>query len=245
MAQQHKDAHPDTLAQLESLGDRLARWVSANPVIVLGTAAAILLIAAGIGGTRAWRASSANEASAALATLQREYVTAMGGEAGELEAPEPANPETARQVRTDFVERFASFAREHPGTPAQALAALDASRIYEALGAPEPAREIVQEAADDLPADSAVRGVVLRRLAVLAEGAGDYEAAARAHLAAADTPGYPLRLDALADAARCWAEAGKPDEALAIFALLQSEAPEHQLPPHVQARLAELQAGAR
>jgi tetratricopeptide (TPR) repeat protein len=242
LAQHHKDAHPDTLAQLESLGDRLVHWVSANPALVLGTAAAILLVAAAIGGTRAWRASSANEASAQLAALERQYIEGMGGEATDLEAPEPANPETARQVRTDFVERFASFAREHEGTPAQALAALEASRIYEALEAPEKAREIVQEAVNALPADSPIRGVALRRIAGLAEAAGDFEAAALAHVAAADTPGYPLRFDALADAARCWAEAAKPDEALAIFARIQTEAPDYRLPPHVQARLAELQA---
>lgn len=245
MAQHHKDAHPDTLAQLESLGDRLAHWVSANPLIVLGTAGAILLIAAGLGGARAWRASSANEASAALATIQREYVTAMGGESLGAEVPEPANPETARQVRTDFVERFARFAREHEGTPAQALAALEASRIYEALGAPEPARAIVQSAADALPEDSPMRGVVLQRVAALAEAAGDYEAAARAHLAAADTPGYPLRSEALADAARTWADAGRPDEALALYARLQVEAPDYRMPPYIQARLAELHAGAQ
>jgi hypothetical protein len=245
LAQHHKDAHPDTLAQLQSLGDRLTHWVSANPALVLGTAAAILLVAAAIGGTRAWQASSADQASAELAALQAQYVQAMGGEATDLEAPEPANPETARQVRTDYVERFASFAREHEGTPAQALAALEASRIYEALGAPEKAREVVQEAANALPDDSAIRGVALRRAAVLAEGAGDFEAAALAHLAAADTPGYPLRLAALADAARSWAEAAKPDEALALYARIESEAPDYQIPPHVEARLAELQARAR
>ncbi|HSJ95651.1 MAG TPA: hypothetical protein VLC53_01180, partial [Myxococcota bacterium] len=134
MAQHSKKAPADTLAQLESLGDRLIGWVSSNPALVLGTAVAILLVAATIGGTRAWRNSAADEASAGLAAIQREYVMAMGGEATDMEAPEPANPETARQVRTEYVERFASFAREHAGTPAQALAALEASRIYEALG---------------------------------------------------------------------------------------------------------------
>lgn len=242
MAQHHKDAHPDTLAQIESLGDRLIHWVSANPALVLGAAAAVLLVAAAIGGTRAWQASSENEASAQLAALERQYIESMGGEATDLEAPEPANPETARTVRTEFVERFASFAREHEGTPAQALAALEASRIYEALGAPDKAQEIVQEAVNALPSDSPIRGVALRRLAGLAETAGDFEAAALAHVAAADTPGYPLRFDALADAARCWAEAAKPDEALALFARIQTEAPDYRLPPHVQARLAELQA---
>jgi tetratricopeptide (TPR) repeat protein len=242
VAQHSKDAPADTLEQLQSLGDRLVGWVSANPALVLGTAAAILLVAASIGGVRAWRGSAADSASAALATIQREYLAAMGAEPGSIEAPEPANPETARQVRTDFVERFASFAKEHEGTPAQALAALEASQLYEDLGASDQALAVVQEAAAALPADSAIRGVALRRVASLAETAGDYEAAAQAHLAAADTPGYPLRYDALADAARCWAEAAKTDEALALYARLQSEAPEYQLPPHVRARLAELEA---
>lgn len=242
MTQHRKDAPADTLEQLESLGDRLVGWVGANPAVVLGTAAVILLVAAGIGGVRAWRSSSADAASTALAAIQSEYIEKMGGQAGSTVAPEPANPETARQVRTEFVERFATFARDHAGTPAQALAALEASELYEALGAPDKAREIVQEAAAALPSDSPIRGVVLRRAAVLAEGAGDFEAAAKAHLAAADAPGYPLRIEALADAARCWAEAAKTDEALAIYAKIESEAPDYKLPPHVRARLAELQA---
>lgn len=235
---------PDTLAQLESLGDQLVRWVSANPLPVLGTALAILLVAAVAGGVSAWRTSRDEKASAELTALQHAYVTAMGGEATALEAPEPANPETARQVRTEYVERFVSFARAHAGTPAQALAALEASRIYEALDAPDQAREVLQEAANELPDDSAVRAVVLRRLAVLAEAAGDYEAAAMANVAAANTPGYPQRLDALADAARCWAEAAKPDEALALYARLKSEASpdQYRVPPHIEARLAELEA---
>lgn len=242
MTQKH--APTDALERLESLGDRLMSWVSTNPLIVLGTAALILLVAAGIGGVRAWRSSSANAASAELAIIQTEYLVAMGGEAGDTTIPEPANPDTARQVRTTFVERFASFSREHAGGSAQVLAALEASRIYEALGAAEPAREILQTAADAQPANSPIRAVALRRLAVLAEGAGDLEAAARAQLAAADTPDYPLRLAALADAARIWAEAGRPDQALALRARIRSEAPDHQLPPHLEARLAELEARA-
>jgi predicted negative regulator of RcsB-dependent stress response len=219
LAQKH--APSDTLEQLESIGDRLMGWVSANPALVLGTAALILLTAAGIGGVRAWRSSSADAASAALAAIQNEYVLAMGGEAGDSTVPEPANPETARQVRTTFVERFASFAREHTGTPAQVLAALEASRIYEALGEEEPARDILQTAADAQPAGSPIRAVALRRLAALYETAGEFEAAAQS-----------------------WAEANRPDEALALFARIRSEAPDYRLSPHVQARLAELQAAA-
>lgn len=244
MAQHRKEAPADTLEQLQSLGDRLMHWVAANPVVVLGTAAIVLVVAASIGGVRAWRDSTAEQASAAIAALHSEYVVAMGGEATDLDAPEPANPETGRRVRTEYVERFASSAREYAGTPAQALAALEASTIYESLGAPDQAREIVQQAVDGLPADSPVRAVAQRRIAALREGTGDYAGAAQAHLAAADTPGYPLRLDALGDAARCQAEAGNTSEALALFARIQSEAPEHRLSPPLQARLSELQAQA-
>ncbi len=242
MAQHRKNAPTDTLEQLESLSDRLVRWLSDNPLLILGTAGVILVTAASIGGLRAWRSSAADEASAQVAQVRSEYVVAMGGSATDLIAPEPANPETARQIRTDYVERFVKIIEEHAGTPAQALAALDASQIFEELGATDRAREIVERTVADLPTSSPVRAVAQRRVAVLHEANGDFEAAARAHAAAAEAPGYPLRFDALADAARCWADAGNRQEALAVFARIQGEAPEYRLAPHLEARLSELQA---
>jgi len=242
LAQHRKNAPTDTLEQLESLSDRLVRWLSDNPLLILGTAGVILVTAASIGGLRAWRSSAADEASAQVAQVRSEYVVAMGGSATDLTPPEPANPETARQIRTKTVERFVKVVEEHPGTPAQALAALDASQIFEELGATDRAREIVERAVADLPASSPIRAFAQRRIAVLREADGDFEAAARAHAAAAEAPGYPLRFDALADAARCWAEAGNTQEALAAFARIQGEAPDYRLAPHLEARLAELQA---
>ncbi len=242
MAQHRKHAPTDTFEQLESISDRLVRWLSDNPLLILGTAGVILVTAASIGGVRAWRSSAADAASAQVAQVRSEYVVAMGGSATDLTAPEPANPETARQIRTDYVERFVKIVEEHPGTPAQALAALDASQIFEELGATDRAREIVERAVADLSKSSPIRAVAQRRIAVLHEANGDFEAAARAHAAAAEAPGYPLRFDALADAARCWAEAGNTQEALAVFARIQAEAPEYRLAPHLQARLAELRA---
>jgi tetratricopeptide (TPR) repeat protein len=242
LAQHRKNTPTDTLEQLESLSDRLVRWISANPLLILGTAAAILLAAASIGGLRAWRSSAADAAAEQVARVRSEYVVAMGGSGLDTTVPEPANPETARQIRADYVERFVKVVDEHSGTPAQALAALEASRIFEELGATDRAREIVEQAISDLPTASPVRAVALRRVAVLREAEGDFEAAARAHAAAAEAPGYPLRFDALADAARCWAEAGNAAEAVAVFARLQGEAPEFRLPPYLESRLTELQA---
>lgn len=240
----HRDQPHDALEQLESLGDRLLTWVSTNPLVVLGTAALILATAAAIGGYRAWQGSREDAASAELTAIRSEYVQAMGGEALDLEVPEPANPETARQARSDFVKRLEAFVAAHRGTASAHLAALEASRVHEELGQPVPALEVLEAAAKELSADDAMAGVVHSRIAVLHEKAGDFAAAAQAYEAAAEADRYPLRHEALAAAARAWAEAGRRDEALAAWQRLQAEAPGTQVMPHVRARLEEMARSA-
>jgi tetratricopeptide (TPR) repeat protein len=242
LVQQRHDEPADRLEELESLGERLMQWVGANPVIVLTTAGLILLLAAGVGGWRAYEHSRADKASAALAKLQGDFVTAMGGKPTDVEVPEPANPETARTVRTDFADRFLALAEDWRGTATGALALLQAGQLYEQLGNRERALELWSQAAANTPSDSPALGVIQSRIGHLQEDRGDFDAAARAHEAAAAVPGFPLYADALADAARCWAEAGKPTEALAAYQRLKTDSPEHPLAPHVEARLAELEA---
>ena len=232
----------DTLEELESLGERLLHWVEANPVLVLTVAGAILLAAAGFGGWRAWQGSRADKASSALAELRAQYVVAMGGTANDAKVPEPANPETARSVRTEYVARFVELSRAHAGTAAAALGQLEASTIYEELGHPEKALEVLQEGVAAQPASSTVRGILEARIGQLQENAGQLEAAAQSYEAAGAIPSYPLRSEALGAAARCWADAGKPDQALAVYAKLQSETPDAKLEPYIEARLKELQA---
>jgi tetratricopeptide (TPR) repeat protein len=242
---QRRDAPHDTLEQIQSAGDRLAHWVASRPRLVLGIGGAVLLAAAATGGYLTWRESRGDAASSALGRVQREYVVAMGGQPGDMDAPEPANPETARTVRNDFVQRFLTVARDHGGTPTAALASLEASEIYHALGAPDQALETLHAAADAQPDDSPVRAVVLTRMAGLHEADGDFAEAARAHQAAAEIESYPLRYAALGDAARCWAEAGDAAAALAAFERLRAEAPETPLAPYVEARLSELRNEAK
>ena len=66
-----------------------------------------------------------------------------------------------------------------------------------------------------------------------------------AHEKAGDTEEMPTRFQALGDAARCFAEAGEVERALAIFERIETEAPEASLPPHTKARLLELRAASR
>lgn len=242
MTQQRKDAPADTLEELESLGERLAQWVGANPAIVLATAAVILLLAAAIGGYRAYSHSRVEKASAALAAIRSEFVTAMGGKPTDAEVPEPANPETARSIRTDFAQRYVSLADDWSGTPTSPLALLEAGQIYDQIGNRDKALELWTRAVTGAPAQSPVVGVIQSRIGHLQEDLGNAEAAAQAHEAAAAVPGYPLRIDALADAARTWADAGKPERAIELYRKIRADAPETQLAPHVEARMQELEA---
>lgn len=242
MAQHRKNEPADTLAELESLGDRFAQWLGANPGPVLAMLGVVLLSAAAIGGYRAYSHSRADRASAALAKLEDELVVAMGGKPSDLSVPEPANPETARTVRTEFTDRYIALAKDWDGTATAALALLEAGQLQERLGNRDRALELWTQAAGSAPKDSPAFGVIQSRIGHLQEDLGDLEAAARAHEAAASIAGFPLRAEALSDAARCWAQAGKPEQALAVFQRLKTEAPEFHLEPHVEAQLLELEA---
>jgi tetratricopeptide (TPR) repeat protein len=242
LAQHRKDQPADTLEELESIGERLAQWVGGNPVIVLSIAGAILLAAASYGGYRTWSHSQANSGSAALATVHGDFVAAMGGKPTDVDIPEPANPETAKAVRTEYADKYLAVAKEWSGSAAGALALVEAGQIFAKLGDTDRALETFQQAATEAPAGSPIRAVIESRVGHLLETKGDFEAAARAHEAAAAIPDFPLRDDALADAARCWAEAGKPDQALAIYQRLKASSPDLELAPHVEARLEELEA---
>src|SRR6185436_17445770 len=102
----------------------------------------------------------------------------MGGKPTDLEIPEPANPETARTVRTTFAERYDALAKEWSDTPAGGLALLEAGRLHEQLGNPDRALEIWTEAIGKLPADSAALGILRTRIAHIQEEKGELEAAA-------------------------------------------------------------------
>ena len=86
----------ETLQEIESVFDRLARWAAANPRQVLGLLGAILLVTAALSLWSWARERSETRASAAVAQVQTEYLSAMGAAPGSYEVVEPANPETAR-----------------------------------------------------------------------------------------------------------------------------------------------------
>lgn len=241
MARRSKDPQ-DTLEELESLGKGLAGWVQEHGLVLAGVAVGILVVAAAVGAATSWRQSQSDEASAAVADLRREFVIAMGGTANQVEIPEPANPERAREIREEYAGRFAEVARAYAGHGAAALAALEAGGLYLTLDFPDRALDLWKEAARAADDDSAIRALLEVRVGRLLEDVARFEDAARAHEVAASVESYPLRAHSLADAARCWLAADKPAEALRIYDQVQADFPDASLPDYVLGRLRQLKA---
>ncbi len=169
----------------------------------------------------------------------------MGGSPNQVEIPEPANPERAREIREEFAGRFAEVARAYAGHGAAALAALEAGGLYLTLEFPDRALDLWQEAARATDDDSALRALLEVRVGRLLEDAGRFDEAARAHEVAAAIESYPLRAHSLGDAARCWLAANQPDEALRVYDQLENEFPNAQIPDYVRGRLRRLKVERR
>jgi predicted negative regulator of RcsB-dependent stress response len=238
-----QDSAAQTLDALESRGDQLAEWIGSNPLIIMGVAGAILLVVGVYGLMSSRTESSQNTASLELSELQSEYREAMGASPEDVDIVEPANPETALQVRTEYVERFRELAASHSGTSVGALAALEEADLQQATDNVGEAIATLDVSLAQLAANEVLRGVLLSRKATLQEASGAWSEAAETFELAAAVESYPLRYGALAEAARCFAEAGMVDRALGAFARIEAEAPEQKLPEHIESRLRELKLG--
>ncbi len=239
MAKQRPAA--DVFDEFESSAERLADWVRRH-ALVLGVG--LLAVIAGVWGAQLWlRAGEAREgaASAALAEVRGEYLIAMGGDPGSFEPPELANPEAARQIRTEFAERFRGVANAHGGTVSGTLASLQALELGETE--PEATLAGLEAALETAPDNPTLRAIVLQRIAQTHEAAGRLAEAAAAYESAGAIAAFPLHVFALAEAARCYADAGEPERALALYDRIEAEAPDFALPDHHRMLRRELLAG--
>lgn len=238
------DSAAVTLDEIQSLGDRLAEWVSTNSTLVLGAGVGILVIAGAIGLVRSSQTTALEEASTALARVDVEFREAMGAPAEAVEIVEPANPQTALSARTRFLEMYREVAEAHAGTPVEALAWLEVGSLQAALGRPEAAIATWQQAADRTDPGAPSRALLLSRIAAEHEAAEQWLEAAKAYEAAGAITEYPLRFAALSAAARCYIEAAEHQLALAIFDRIETDAPTYVVPDVTRARLLELRAVA-
>jgi predicted negative regulator of RcsB-dependent stress response len=235
----------ETLQEIESVFDRLARWAAENPQQVLAILGAILAVAAAVSIAKWHGERRETRASAAVARVQGAYLDAMGATPGSFELMELANPEAAKRVRLEYIERFGEVADQHGGTAAGVSARLQVASLQEQIGESEAALASLESAAREAAGGSALRGLALVRLGRALEARTRWEEAAQAYEKAGGIEAMPTRIQALGDAARCFAEAGDAARAVAIFERIENEAPDAALPAHVRARLRELQFQSR
>lgn len=222
--------------------DRASNWVGENPLAFLLIVGAVLALTGGIGLARWWGERGEVRASEAVAEARAGFLRAMGAPPGASTFSEPANAETARKAREEYAASFAQVADAHAGTAAAVEAWLEAGNLREQLGQADAAIEAWQRAVADAPAGTPLRGLALERLATGYESKGAFAEAGAAHEEAANIASFPLRHYAMADAARAFAAAGDRDRAVALAERVASEAPDLDLPGHVQSRLDELRA---
>ncbi len=241
MASKDPNTAAETLAEIEATGDKVAEWASENAILILGTIAAVLVLAAGIGFYVQHGTEAQDDAANALALATSQYRQAMGANPGGGPIPEPANLELAERTRSEFVERFSVLGQKHAGTSAGALALLEAGNLQFDLGRLGDAGSSF-EAARSAAGRTAIAALASVRMAALAEDQGKPADAAGDFEEAANIGSYPLRANALADAARCWVEAGEADRALAAFQRLENEFPDHLVPPYIESLISEIRA---
>jgi TolA-binding protein len=234
----------EALRDIEASGDRIAEWAANNAALILGLIAAVLVLAAGVGFWIQHRSDTRDEAVNALARTTSEYRSAMGADPAGGLIPEPANADLAERTRTEFAARFEEVGRAYAGMTVGAIGFLEAGALRVELGQLDEAAANF-EAARENSRGSAVSALAATRLAGLAESRGDMQAAAQAFESAADVPSYPLRAEALAAAARCWAAADDPDRALSTYQRLESEFPDELVAPQIKSLIEELRLSTR
>jgi tetratricopeptide (TPR) repeat protein len=225
---------------LAEIGDGFGDWVERHAVNLVAIAAALLVGSGGYALFSHLRTASRENAAAEIASIRRDYATAMGASPNDIEMPELANRDLAKQIALDHAQRFRAAAEDHAGSPVAAIAWLEAGELFARGGDAEASLDAFRSGAAS--ADPAIAGPLQMRFAQALENAGNFAEAAAAYERAASIEDFPLRAFALADAARCQEQAGNPERALALYELAEGAPTAASLPESARARLRELRA---
>jgi tetratricopeptide (TPR) repeat protein len=233
----------EVLGDIGTSFERAADWVAAHALLVSLVIGAVLAAGGGWELLRSRAERREAEASSALDETQRAYLAALGADPGAIDLPELANPEAGKRIREEYLEKFRAVAQAHPGTLPAALAWLEVADLLQTQGDADGSLESLRKGLAERPENPRIAGLVHQRIAGLYEDRGELAEAAEEHEAAGNLAGFPLRYFALADAARCHAEAGQPERALALLERLENEAKdEFPLPAETRSLLRELRA---
>ena len=211
-------------------------WLAENQRPILTAMVGILIVAGGWGYVSSSTEEANSQADTALSEVQTEYRLAMGAAPGSISTPEPANPEAAREIREEYIERYTAVG---PG----GVAFLEAGRLHQALGDSEAAVMSYQVGLDSLPDGNALRGFLWSRLGSVYEQTEQWAEAANAYTQASTTANYALQSGDRAAAIRAYIHAGEPSAALGMADELVRSEPNFTLPKFLQAQLDELRVG--
>lgn len=238
----HKPEHEQShvIEEIEDIAERGAQWIRDHLPLSIATLVIVLCAAAGIGALIAHRTHSAEAASDAFDRVTVEYRKAMGADPDALEVPELANPAAAAAIQSEFAEQFAAIAEEHAGTVAAALARLEQGNLSAAAGETDAAIEIWQGAIDELSGNPNFEAILEQRIGQAYDNDARWLEAAESYARAGAVKSYPLRDWALAEAARCFQQAGEIERAREIALRVSAESPDLMLPQHLSAMLSEL-----
>jgi len=238
----HSHDHPDMIEEFESAAEKLAGWIGQNLLLVGGGVAAVLALAAGIGGYGAWSASNEEAASDALDRTRGAYLQALGATPGSIEEPELANPAAAIAIRDEYLPKFLAIADDHEGTVAGTLALFEVAALLEASDRADETGAIWDRALEQSAGNTRLQGLLYQRVGEAYERREAWAEAAASHESAGELQDYPLRYWALVDAARCYDAAGDSARALGLYDRIEAEAPDLALPPHIRDQIRELRA---
>jgi predicted negative regulator of RcsB-dependent stress response len=238
----HKPEHDPShvIEEIEDLAERGAQWIRDHLALTITLLVVLLGTAAGVGGFIAHQNRQAEAASDAFDRVATEYRKAMGADPDALEVPELANPAAAVAIQSEFADKFAAVAEEHSGTVAAALARLEQGNLSAAAGDTDTAIAIWQGALEDLAGNPNLRAIFEQRIAQAYDDDARWLEAAESYARAGATEDYPLRYWALAEAARCFEQAGELARARELALRVGTEAPDLMLPQHLSTLLAEL-----
>jgi len=238
----HSLPHAELVENIDSVFERIAAWVAGHPQLVLIGLGALIAIAAAAGVASALRGRGEQAAQAEVATIHDAYLTAMGATPGTNDVPEPANPEVGRSARSEFATKLLAAAEAHDDSVAAVSARLEAADMLEKNGDADGAFAARELAAERAPSRAGASAIALARYGVALEVKGDLEGAAKAFEKAGEIES-PAQALALADAARCQAQLGHREAALALYARAEKIGVD-DVPVHVKQRLTELRASA-
>ncbi len=242
---EHNSEHEgldEALKQIETHGDQLAHWVGENSQQVLIAIGLVLLVAASFSYGKIRHDSKEDAGFAAVGAVDYDFKRESGLISDLGESAQLANPETLKELRETYTQKFTEAADEHSGTAAAAMSLFQAGFLVSQGGDEEGAVQKWEQALDEASGNPGLESLIRTRLASGYETLDRWADAAEAYESLASEDSVYGEKRAKADAARCYLKAGDNEAAQPLIEDLRSDENLEDLPPYLKAKIEALQS---